>query len=60
MENLEICIKNLDKKVNESETLREFISNSEKEFNMTQADIDNMADLDLQVYVDFLDYLWEK
>lgn len=42
------------------ETPREFIRNTEKEFGMNQADIDNMSEDELNGYIEHLDDLWEK
>lgn len=43
-----------------TETYREFIRNSEENFEMDKADIDSMDDKSLNDYVEFLDYLWSK
>lgn len=43
-----------------TETPREFIRNSEEEFGMKPADIDNMPEDELNGYIEFLDYLWNK
>lgn len=56
----------LDKRIcdieeaNNTETLREFIRNSEEWFGMNQVDIDSISEEKLNEYIDFLDYLWEK
>jgi len=43
-----------------TETYREFIRNSEEEFGMNSEDIDNMKAEELNVYLNFLDYLCGK
>lgn len=43
-----------------NQTYREFIRESEKEFNIFAAPMDNMTDKELKDYLDFLDYLWDK
>ena len=60
MKDLKVCKANLDKKVNSEETLRDFIRNSETEFEFTHADIDNIPDEELEDYVEWLDDLWGK
>lgn len=60
MDELKVCKANLDEKVNSQETLREFIRNSEKEFEFKCIDIDNMSDDELEEYVEWLDDLWGK
>lgn len=47
------------------QTLREFIRESEKEFEMEPKNFDNMGesildDIALNHYIEFLDYLWTK
>lgn len=60
MKDLKVCKANLDKKVNKEETLREFIRDSENEFQISNEDIDNMTDEELEEYVEWLDDLWGK
>lgn len=43
-----------------TQTYREFIRESEQEFELEKMDLDNMLDKNLTEYVDFLDYLWTK
>lgn len=43
-----------------TETFREYIQNTEKEFGLTPADLENMSDKKLNNYLDFLDDLWTK
>lgn len=59
--------KNLDKRIcdveeeaTNEETYREFIRNSERDFCMEEADIENMSDALLEDYINFLDCLWGK
>jgi hypothetical protein len=47
-------------KTNNEETYREFIRNSEDEFELLPCDLDNMDDETLNLYLDFLDDLWNK
>ncbi len=56
-------ISQLDKKVNQEETLRDFIKNSYKDFyedELTDEYIDRLAEVKLTELVDHLDYLWTK
>jgi hypothetical protein len=46
--------------VENTQTYREFIEESEKEFGMQRMPIDDLGDEELNVYFEFLDYLWEK
>ncbi|WHH58458.1 hypothetical protein [Petroclostridium sp. X23] len=57
---LEICKSNLYKKVNEEETLLEFIRNSEKEFDFEEEDLETMSEDDFTEYVNYLAELWDK
>lgn len=43
-----------------TETYREFIRGSEKEFGFIAQPIDSMTDEKLNEYIDLLDYLWDK
>ena len=47
-------------KVNENETLLQFIRNTEKEFNLNVANLGAMPDKEFNDYIDFLDDLWCK
>lgn len=40
--------------------MREFIQNSEEEFEMEPQDLEAMPDSELNEYIAFLDYLWTK
>lgn len=60
---MKYTVHDLDAKVNDEETLLEFIQNSFKEFygdEITRADLENMTDCELNMVVEELDYLWEK
>ena len=57
---MEFSKSDLDTPVNESETLREFVKNSEDYFGMGNLDVDNLSDRELNGHVEFLDYLWTK
>jgi len=50
----------MNKPVNENETLLQFIRNSEKEFGMNVACLGSMTDKEFNNYIDFLDDLWCK
>jgi hypothetical protein len=43
-----------------TQTFREFIRQSEKEFDMKEENLDNMDEQNLNDYLEFLDYLWTK
>ena len=47
-------------KVNENETLLQFIRNTKKEFNLNVANLGAMTDNEFNDYIDFLDELWCK
>lgn len=58
---------NLDKRIcdcvleaNNEQTYREFIRESEKEFEIAPKDLESMSEKELMKYLDFLDYLWTK
>lgn len=57
---LDLRICDVEPNANNTETYREFIVNSEKEFEIAHEDLDSMTDKELNKYIDFLDYLWEK
>jgi hypothetical protein len=59
-EQLDIPINELEPEATNTETFRDFIRSSENEFCMEPRDIDNMTDQELNEYIDFLDYLWDK
>jgi hypothetical protein len=46
--------------VDNTETFRKFIRNSELFFCLDEQDIDNMPEDELNAYIEHLDYLWEK
>ena len=48
----------LDKPVNKTETLREYIFDTENSFELEHEDVDNMSDEQLNNYVRQLDELW--
>jgi len=50
----------INKQVNENETLLQFIRNSEKEFNMNVACLGSMTDKEFNDYINFIDDLWFK
>ncbi|AQW23477.1 hypothetical protein [Clostridium perfringens] len=51
-----IC--DLEEGATNTETLREFINHSEKEFELERVDLDSIRDKDLDDYIDYLDNLW--
>jgi len=50
----------INTKVNQNETLLQFIRNSEKEFGLPVKCLGGLNDDEFREYVDFLDTLWEK
>jgi len=50
----------INKQINENETLLQFIRNTEKEFGMNVANLGSMTDKEFNDYVDFLDDFWCK
>lgn len=59
-ENLDKRICNCEKNSNNTQTYREFIIQTEDEFDMGHEPIDEYGDLDLQEYLEELDSLWDK
>jgi hypothetical protein len=57
--NLKVKIK-LNKKCNESETFLDFIRDSEKEFGLNEKQFNTCTIKDLNIYIDFLNELWNK
>lgn len=57
---------NLDKRIcdvedcDNTQTFREFIIESEKEFYLKHKDLDSLTEEELNSYLDFLDDLWWK
>ena len=51
-----IC--DIEEGITNSETLREFINHSEKEFELERVDLDSIRDKDLNNYIDYLNNLW--
>lgn len=45
---------------NNTDTFRDFIIKSEREFYIDHEDVDNMSEEELIKYLDFLDELWYK
>jgi hypothetical protein len=56
---LDVRICDLEHTAN-TQTYREFIRESEEEFELIPKDLDSMTDKLLNKYIDFLDYLWTK
>ena len=42
------------------ETMLDFIRDSEKEFMLPERDLENIGIASLELYIEFLDMLWEK
>lgn len=59
-EHLDIPICDVEENATNEQTFREFIRESENEFEMEPKDLDNVDDGELNAYLDFLDYLWTK
>jgi len=59
-ENIDTPFNELISGADNPETPREFIMNSEAEFGIGPADIDNMSEDELNEYIDNLDDLWGK
>lgn len=59
-ENLDTPINELEPLASNKQTPREYIRQSEEEFGLEPADIDNMNETQLEDYMDELDYLWDK
>lgn len=59
-EQLDIPICDVVDGATNEETYREFIKSSEEEFGLASKDLDLMTDEEVNAYLDFLDYLWEK
>ncbi len=57
---LDIPFSKLIEGVENNETPRKFIRESEFQFGMEPADIDSMTEDELNGYIEHLDYLWEK
>lgn len=41
-------------------TMREYICSTEAQFGLDHADLDSMDNFELNVHIDFMDYLWTK
>lgn len=50
----------LDIKINDDETLREYIIDSEKTFLLTHRDLDSMSSEELTEYINMLDGRWSN
>lgn len=48
----------LSKKVNDDETLEEYIRDTEETFNLARKELEALSDFELNEYVKFLDGLW--
>lgn len=52
-------VADLNKKVNDEETLEEYIRDTEHEFGLEKRELSNLTSQDLTSYVAYLDSLWE-
>jgi hypothetical protein len=59
-EKLDIRICDDVKEASNTETYREFILNSEDEFELEHSDIDTMTEEELEDYIEYLDTLWDN
>ncbi|WAB24079.1 hypothetical protein [Clostridium phage A2] len=50
----------LNNKVNRKETLKQFIRNTEKEFDLEPANLGDMTRNELNNYINYMDELWSK
>ncbi len=60
MDNIDTRFCDFEEGTTNKETPREFIRNTEKEFGIPYANIDNMSEGKLNRYIDHLDDLWGK
>jgi glycerol-3-phosphate responsive antiterminator len=60
MDNIDTRFCDLIEGATNKETPRQFIRNTEEELGIRPADIDNMSEDELNVYIDRLDDLWGK
>ena len=62
---MKITKEDLDKKINEHEgggntqTYREYIKETEKEFGIEPVELEKLSDTDLNDYLKYLDWMWE-
>ncbi|PKR83505.1 hypothetical protein [Heyndrickxia camelliae] len=59
-EHLDLRICDVEVNATNTETYREFIQGSEEEFELIPKNLDDMTEKQLNEYIGFLDYLWEK
>lgn len=59
-EQLDTRICDLEESSGNTQTYREFIIDSENDFDLEIKELDSMSNEDLNKYIDFLDYLWTK
>ncbi|WP_275372834.1 hypothetical protein [Clostridium tertium] len=57
---LDIKICDIEKECSNTQTYREYITESENKFEMARENLDAMSDEELSKYLEFLDYLWDK
>ncbi|MEY8001583.1 hypothetical protein AB8U03_15545 [Clostridium sp. Mt-5] len=53
-----IC--DVESKAKNTDTYREFITQSEDEFGLKHEPIDDFTDIELEKYIERLDHIWEK
>lgn len=59
-EQLDNCICDVEEHADNTQTFREFIRESEKEFGMAWVELESLSEKELNDYIGFLDYLWTK
>lgn len=57
---LDIPINELHPEALNTQTTREFIRESEQEFEMAPRNLDELSEKELKSYIEFLDDLWNK
>lgn len=51
-------ISDLNKKINDEETLMEYIRDTENTFELEKVDVENLCDSELNMYIAKLDLMW--
>jgi hypothetical protein len=53
-----IC--DVETKAENTQTYREFIRETEREFGLVEKDLDSISDIELDVYIEIIGQLWSK
>jgi hypothetical protein len=53
-----IC--DVETKAENTQTYREFIRETEREFGLVEKDLDSISDIELDVYIEIIGQLWDK